>query len=208
MKSVGIDDPLLERDIWKLTKLYLKTDAFMDITANIPGLVYTIMLDEKAQDAELTHLFDDKIFLAFMSFKILRLAHVDEVQDAFTRLFDKLGDVFYLKRYMFENVLSWFLTGFKFLLSIHYLACGWVLINVLKGIHGVKRVEFAGQTVAYRYFESFYMISTTITTVGYGDYKAFNDSDDVWMAEMIFLFCVALLGTLLFTTVTNSVFNY
>ena len=109
---------------------------------------------------------------------------------------------------MFENVLSWFLTGLKFLLSIHYLACGWIVINLVKELEEIKRVEFVETTVPARYFESFYLITTTITTVGYGDYKAYNDSDPVWATEMLYLFFVSVAGTLLFSTVTNSVFNY
>ena len=143
-----------------------------------------------------------------MAFKILRLAHLDEVQDAFCRLFDMLGDIFYLNKYMFENVLSWFLTGLKFLLCIHYLACGWVIINLVKDEQGVKKVEFIETTVLNRYFESFYLITTTITSVGYGDYKAFNDTEPVWVAEMCYLYFTTLVGTLLFSTVTNQIFNF
>ena len=56
--------------------------------------------------------------------------------------------------------------------------------------------------------ESFYLITTTITTVGFGDYKAYNDTDPVWTAEMLYLFFVTLAGTLLFSTVTNQIFSY
>ena len=52
------------------------------------------------------------------------------------------------------------------------------------------------------------MITTTITTIGYGDYKAFNDNHAVWLPEMCYLYFVTLLGIFLFTTVTHQIFNY
>ena len=79
VKSQGLDDPVLQRDICILTKQYLKGDAILDIIANIPGLVYTIMLGQKVEGSDLSHLFDDKVYVTFMALKILRLAHVDEV---------------------------------------------------------------------------------------------------------------------------------
>ena len=140
--------------------------------------------------------------------KFLRLAHIDEVQDAFKSVFDRLGDVFYLQRYMLQNLNSWFLAGLKFLLCIHYFACGWKLIYTLKDSNGLQKVEFVETSLTYRYIESFYLITTTITTVGYGDYKGFNNTDPVWRAEMCYLYVVTLIGTLLFSSVTNQIFNY
>ena len=57
----------------------MKGDAFLDIVANIPGLVYTFMLGDKLRRDDLSDLFDDKIFVSFMALRILRLAHLDEV---------------------------------------------------------------------------------------------------------------------------------
>ena len=144
-----------------------------------------------------------------MILRFLRLAHFDEVQETIRRIFiDILAEIFIMQRYMLENLHSWFITGLKFFFFTHYLACGWVTVELAKELAGVRHLEFVEKTVTYRYFESFYLITTTITTVGYGDYKAFNDEEPIWMAEMIFLYTVALVGTLLFSSVTNSVFNY
>ena len=76
---------------------------------------------------------------------------------------------------------------------------------MVKGIMDYEAVEFLETGVFNRYIESFYLITTTITTVGYGDYKAFNDNNPVWAAEMCYLFFVTLAGTLLFSTVINQV---
>lgn len=77
--SVGMDDSVLERDIWTLTKKYFKGDAILDLAANLPGMVYIIYLDKAYSSSDLDFLNNDNIFVAFMALKILRLAHQDEV---------------------------------------------------------------------------------------------------------------------------------
>ena len=78
----------------------------------------------------------------------------------------------------------------------------------VKDLVGTKRLEFVEDTVFFQYIESFYLITTTITTVGFGDYKAFNDEDPVWASEMCYLFIVTLAGIILFSLVTNEIFSY
>jgi len=60
------------------------------------------------------------------------------------------------------------------------------------------------------YVESVYMMTTTITKVGFGDeyFKGFPDNSSEWMAEMLYLYFIMLLGTVLFSIVTNEIFSY
>ena len=51
-------------------------------------------------------------------------------------------------------------------------------------------------------------MTTTITTVGYGDFKGFHDSSGNWLPEMIYLYFVTLLGIIMFSTVTREIFVY
>ena len=59
------------------------------------------------------------------------------------------------------------------------------------------------------YFEAFYAICTTISTVGYGDFKGFVDAEHpTWAIEMSYLMLVIVVGIILFSSVTNEIFNY
>ena len=51
-------------------------------------------------------------------------------------------------------------------------------------------------------------MTTTISTVGYGDIKAFNDTSGDWATEMVYLYFVTLVGLILFSSVLNEIFNY
>lgn len=58
------------------------------------------------------------------------------------------------------------------------------------------------------YVDGLYLMTTTITTVGYGDFKGFNDTDGEWVKEMIYLILVTVIGIVLFSIITNEIFTY
>ena len=52
-------------------------------------------------------------------------------------------------------------------------------------------------------------MTTTITTVGYGDYKGrYDDESEKWTYQMLYLYFVTLFGIILFSLVTREIFNY
>ena len=67
---------------------------------------------------------------------------------------------------------------------------------------------FMSTDIAHLYVESLYTITTTISTVGYGDYKGFYDDQGHWSAEMVYLIFVELLGIILMSTVMEKIFDY
>lgn len=58
------------------------------------------------------------------------------------------------------------------------------------------------------YVDGLYLMTTTITTVGYGDYKGFNNTDGEWIREMVYLIFVTVIGIVLFSIITNEIFTY
>ena len=119
-------DPLLERDICKIIKQYLIRDAFFDITANVPILVYTIIYGMPRTNEEIEEADSSTLFRVLMFLKILRLFHVYEVIQTLDRLMTKLAEIFYVNRHIFMNILSWVIAIIKFLLCMHYYACVWL----------------------------------------------------------------------------------
>ena len=118
----------MQRDVCILLLRYIKKDAIIDILANVPILYYF-----GAQDAETTNeLLEDHFFVVCMAMKTLRLWHAGAVADTVRRLMDVLADIFYLKRYVFDNLNRWIMAGMKFLVAVHYFACVWILIHRVK----------------------------------------------------------------------------
>ena len=51
-------------------------------------------------------------------------------------------------------------------------------------------------------------MTTTISTIGYGDYKGFVDDNGTWAMEMAYMYLVMYGGILLFSLVTREIFTY
>ena len=100
---------------------------------------------------------------------------------------ESLEEVFYMKRYLFENLSRWILAAMKLILTIHYFSCGWILIRYYKRMEGYNTVDFDEEKIINNYAESVYFMSTTISTIGYGDFKGFIDTSGSWAVEMVFM---------------------
>ena len=53
-----------------------------------------------------------------------------------------------------------------------------------------------------RYAEAIYFVTTTISLVGYGDYKGFQDLTGVWQWEMLLLILLILYGNYSFSKIS------
>ena len=64
-------------------------------------------------------------------------------------------------------------------------------------------VAFSENEMMSDYTESVYFITTTISTVGYGDFKGFVDGTGDWALEEGYLCIVIFSGIMLFASVTK-----
>ena len=207
-RSQEIDDPLLIRDVFKLLKIYAQSDMIFDILANAPIVIFSLTYPHPDDEEGIEEMKNNTTLTWCLGLKMLRLAHGYKVKITLTLLMDKLSDLLNWQKYLVDNLLQWSKTTYIFLLGVHYLACFWVLIYVQKDLQGLDHHEFVQESNIYRYFESVYFISTTISTVGYGDPKGFIDTSGSWTQEMCYLIVTTFTGILLFTVVTNDIFNY
>ena len=67
-----------------------------------------------------------------MTLKIFRLLHVYNVVNTLKYVMGIASEMFVMQRYRFVNFLSWTLAGLKFVLALHYFACGWIWIYKYK----------------------------------------------------------------------------
>jgi len=124
---------MLERDIYKISKSYLGGVFLIDLMANVPIICYMIFfgLPRKSKEIELAkHI---TLYRACMGLKSLRLAHIGNVFNGAKRLTDTLGETFTDYIYTFENLLKWTKAAYKLVMSTHYFACGWVMIQLHAG---------------------------------------------------------------------------
>ena len=195
-----LNDPILERDFKKIFLRYLFQGAIFDILGNLPIFFYFILHDFPKTEEEIIEAQENIYFTVCMKLKILRLAHFMQVTDGFRTFMDKLGEIFYLYRYMLGNLLEWILTGLKFIMVLHYFACGWIAIS---NFESLRDESFIHKDQIHSYIDAVYLTTQTITTVGYGDIGVKRSEE-----TMLYLYFVTLWGVILFSSVTREIFNY
>lgn len=206
----GLDDPVFERDPVVLLKTYFKGLLIPDFLANIPIFMFEMFTGFLNSQEDIDRLAEESIFYnAFMIMKLLRFARIKQVTLSLVRVKNILSDIFYMHRYLFDNLLSWVLAALKLVLSVHIFACIWIIIASKEG--GI--LEISGEkdgSIWDRYVTCWYMMTTTITTVGYGHttYKGFIDESGSWAGEMVFLAHLQFIGIVLFSSVTREIFSY
>lgn len=84
-----------------------------------------------------------------------------------------------MHRIALSNLLSWTNAATKLILFIHFFSCGWLCINTRKVMmHMDNYIAFSdSESYFIRYFESWYFMTSTISTVGFGDISAFDSSN-------------------------------
>ena len=190
---------------------YLRGNFTVDFLYTAPIMFYEIILGFPTDESTMEDLADnDILFNILMNLKLLRFVRIKQVTQSLVKLVNIIADIFYMKRVLFNNLMRWMLAALKLILSIHVFACGWTCIAKIKESSGGPGVEFEYDTIFGQYVSSFYMTTTTITTVGYGhgNYKGFIDTSGHWTAEMIYLFFLQFVGIVLFSLVTHEIFSY
>ena len=81
---------------------------------------------------------------------------------------------------MIENLYSWVTNAVLSLLFMHLFSCGWLLINQYKKDWEEPAWDTQTESNLELYAISFYLVTSTMSTVGYGDHKAFMDNSGSW----------------------------
>ena len=207
-----IDDPTLYRDIYYIFGKYAKRQMIIDLAANLPIFIYTLMEIQPKydQDWHISDIYEQKTFIICFNLVHLRLYHFRKVFNVIQTIFDELAEVFYTYKFTLSNIFSWTVAGTSLVVFLHYFACGWTYIANRKKMIGYNHYHDFGDWESFvrRYVDSWYLMTTTISTVGYGDFKGYYDNDGHWAQEMTYLIIVILAGLNLFSLITNEIFSY
>jgi len=184
--------------LWLIIKNYLKHNFLFDIAATLPG----ILTYQQQQ---------------YYWFKLIRFVHIRDVfghiqisatiSNIFKSLFQKMG--------LNKSIMDKFSYSVNLIIimftSIHVLACCWIYIGRKFSCTWIKAGcdTDANKSFVDEYGEiednytvlvtSIYWVITTLTTVGYGDFKGFSNE------EYIFQMIVEFLGIGLFSFLMGSI---
>ena len=181
VRKQGLFDPKWEKDISVIFCRYMKNTAIYDIIANVPILIYEFEYNFSHSEEEIKASLGTSSFFGLVQFcKFLRLLHISTLFKTQRAFYDKLGNAFYQYRYMVDNIHKWESAALKLILGLHYMACGWIWIYSTKTYYERRTIEFSDDTSETAiYVDSIYLMTTTVSTVGYGDFKGhISDTED------------------------------
>ena len=160
----------------EIRKYYLRTWFTVDFLAFFPfELIPVAIFGGIPQDPIL---FD--VYLGLQSLTMVKLLKA-------VRLFDELAEAFALTPAV-KRLVSF---GYWFSQAIHITALGWILIGAAEA----NRNHFD------QYLRAFYWVTTTIATIGYGDYYPNHDSN----LQLFYTIVVQIIGVGMYTFVIANV---
>ena len=110
--------------------------------------------------------------------------------------------IFYTRMIQVENLTGYIRSVGSFTIMVHVFACMWIYVGALDGqwmSEEEKLFEDKGRT----YANSLYFITTTMTSVGYGDINGF----DQHVNTLLVIIFTQIFGILGFTIVKMFVFS-
>ena len=144
---------------------------------------------------------DTYYFRLFYWFKLLKVSTLPRISEDIRAVFAALKARFLRERFMIDNTLELASLFFFLLFIIHFVACSWIRLGMAdKGwVHELSDdITKEHELLHEIYFNSIYFITTTMTTVGYGDISANTDGQKV---EKFFMCFVEFFGIAVFTMI-------
>ena len=161
---------------------YLKSTFFVDILACLPGLI-TLEMNP-----------------TFYLFKVFRYLQFPRFFEQVEQLVKKAKSQYVTRAIMITNVFLAFKTLFIMLILFHTLASGWIYIGAESG--GWRETllfEHQKEDRPSIYAYALYFVTTTATTIGYGDITGSLQT------EKLFCLLLEFVGILIFSAITGNI---
>ena len=147
----------------------------------------------------------------FAYLRLLRITQIPKILGATTTYAQILIKLFPFQRQIIYNIQQIFSLAVFLYLSLHLTAC----INIMHGTEedGFIPLDDSGapleQTAFEIYIDQLYFMTTTMTTVGYGDFRAaqtyYIGYEKIW--NMLLISCIQFMAIFTFTLIKERLFS-
>ncbi len=177
-----------------ITVEYIRTNFIFDFLACVPGL-----------------LTGEKVLWLYL-FKMLRVNRLSRIIAFLTKLSGLLKDRFMKNQIFIDNLYKVLETVFILIFCLHLLVCCFIAIGhihsqesidkswiVKHGLmdedHDIYNSSFSLDETLKIYWTAWYFVTTSITTIGYGEISGYTIYEEIFIIFLLFT------GILIFTTI-------
>lgn len=177
-----------------ITVEYIRTNFIFDFLACVPGL-----------------LTGEKVLWLYL-FKMLRVNRLSRIIAFLTKLSGLLKDRFMKNQIFIDNLYKVLETVFILIFCLHLLVCCFIAIGhidshesidkswiIRHGLmdkdHDIYDASFALDQTMKIYWTAWYFVTTSITTIGYGEISGYTIYEEIFIIFLLFT------GILIFTTI-------
>jgi Ion transport protein. len=179
----------------KIAKKYLKSLFWLDLLASFP-YVWIANAADNSKDAYDSEGF--KLVKVIRFFKLIKIVRIMRLKGHIKKIEDYL---------QYDSVVNGLISLLYLILIVvlmsHWCACLWHFLGKLNADNSEKswlyQMDTLYEDVSERYIASLYWATTTMLTVGYGDYTPVSKS------ERVLNIVVMLIGCGLFAFAMNSI---
>ena len=204
-----LDHPVYETRFTHIASRYLKTYFVFEFLACAPILIYeTIFRFTIDYDDVKKYHVDSLLYHIFFFMKIFKLLAAPKVAETFAMTVGALKDFFYMHRTLINGIHRMVHVILKTGLISHIMVCIWLRLSLYfdeqyfleseNSYDNLDIIELESKIMIY-YTTQLYFIVTTVTTVGYGDYKPFTS------VGRLYIMLVQFFGIIIFTEYQQAI---
>jgi hypothetical protein len=194
--------PIFERRFTVIARAYIGSFFVFDILACLPIFVYEAMNGFTTDLSVKEEAIDHSLYQILAAFKIFKLFMVLRIFSTLELIENVLKDIFIFEKIFIENMMNYVKVLIELILLIHLAACIWIFVSFANDTWDYFVIVRDNDDFYNSYFDSLYFMTTTMTSVGYGDRSGFPV--DFLMGFVMF---AQFAGILSFSLIKFNVFN-
>ena len=173
-------DPQFEKRFSKISRKYCGSFFIgyflFDCLACIPVLVYEAVDGFSTKDDVVQDHIDSTQYKVFWGFKIFKFLMLSRILASLNFIETLMKDRFVEQSFTVENFMGYLRAAGEFIIMIHLFSCGWLFVGQMEDQFYYNNANTYATNVDL-YVESIYFVTTTMTSVGYGDISAFGEGE-------------------------------
>ena len=188
-------DPEFEKRFTRISRKYCGSFFIgyflFDCLACVPVLFYEASDGfTNDEDIIMDHI-ESQQYKVFWGLKLFKFLMLSRIMESLRFIENLLKDQYVESSFAVENAMGYLRAAGEFIIMIHIFSCMWLFVGQLEFQYFFLADPYDHD--AHMYVDAIYFVTTTMTSVGYGDISAFG-SGEISMGVVMFTQFFGMLG--------------